>query len=168
MCLAGLAEPDRRRVLAGAAVQLGLLALLCVEHVVRADNALGLIEPDIVRRVAIGAMAVIHRPAECRPFFRVAVAADGQVVAGDNEGVLLAVLRFAEEDGAGALEGAAAVPLAVAADSLITVIAAGNRLDDALDQLLLWFGVRRADFLAENRRVVHAQARRQAFFGAVV
>src|SRR4029079_18124418 len=67
------------------------------------------------------------------------------------------VFRLAEDQRAAILEGAGAVPLAVAANFAVAFLPAGDRLDDPLDQVLLRLAVV-ADGLLHDRRVVHAQA----------
>ena len=81
-------EADRRFHFAGAADDHGLTALAFVQGVEHAQNAAGLVEEAVAVAVAIGAVAIIHGAAESRVRFGVAVAADRQVMAGEDPGEL--------------------------------------------------------------------------------
>ena len=72
---------------------------------------LRLVVEDVVGRVAVRAVAVVERAAERRLLLRVAVAADGQVVAGEHERELLPLGRLAVDQRADVLEVAAGVEL---------------------------------------------------------
>src|SRR5688572_26516671 len=118
------AELHRRGLLAGHLVlDDGLLALFLVERAIDAEHALGLIEEDVSWAVADGAVSVVHRPAEGRRGLAVAVAADREMVTGEDEAELFAVLRFAEHHGADAAERAGAVEPTGAANLVIAFFA---------------------------------------------
>src|SRR5262245_56188790 len=84
-------------------------ALLFRQGLVDAQYALCLIIEDVPIAVAIGAVAIVHRPAESRAFFRVPIAADCQVMAGEDPGKLLTTGRLTEDQGAAVLKCPAAV-----------------------------------------------------------
>ena len=66
----------------------GLLALVFVQGVEDAQHAAGLEVEELRLAVAVGAVAVIHGAAEGRVGLGIAVAADGDVMAGEDPGVL--------------------------------------------------------------------------------
>ena len=87
-------------------------------------------------------MAVVQRAAEGGLLFRVAVAADSEVVAAEDERELLPLGRFAVDQRADVLEVAAVVELAVAAEALVALLAVADRVEDLaedLDLLLVVF-----------------------------
>src|SRR5207302_1722771 len=98
-------------------------------------GGLGLEVEDVGGGVAARTVTVIERAAEGGGLFRVAVAADGEVVRGEHERELLAGDRLAVDQGAGALEVAGVVEAAVAAEPLVAVLAIGDRTEDAIEQL---------------------------------
>src|SRR5438105_4170944 len=80
--LARGAEFDGGQSLARRALDDRLLPLRRGERLEDGERALGLVIEKVLRAVAVGTVAVIERPAEGDAFFGVAVATDGQVMAG--------------------------------------------------------------------------------------
>src|SRR5262249_26371758 len=96
----------------------------------------GLVVEQVAATPAVGAVPVVHRPAEGGAFLAVAVAADRQVVAGEDEGIFVLARRIAEDVRAAVLELAGGIPLLgarVAADAAIAVVARRHGLDDAFE-----------------------------------
>src|SRR6185312_4965656 len=102
MGLASLAELDRWFLFARRTIDHGLLALVFIEGVEHAADRLGLIVEAIALAVTVRAVTVVHRAAEGRVRHRIAVAADGDVVALEHPGELAVAARVAEDVGAAA------------------------------------------------------------------
>src|SRR6185437_2089175 len=94
----------------------------------------------ILRGVAVGAVAIVNRPTEGRPFLTVAVAANGQVMAGELEREL-ARGGIAEDVGSHAIETLGGVPGAAAGDLVPGLVIGGDGPNDLLDEILLLLGV---------------------------
>src|SRR5207244_11992594 len=97
-------------------------ALRLGQGVEDAQHGAGLIEEDVSLAVAVRAVAVVHRTAERRIRLGVAVAADRQVVAGEQPGVLLIRSGRAEDVRGAAPERLAGVPSAAPAYLAVAVV----------------------------------------------
>ena len=116
-------------------------------------------------------MAVIDRPAPGRARLGVAVAAERQVMAAEEPGIRRFSFGLAEDHRPAALERAAGVPLAVAAEAFAGFVVGQDRPQRPLDQLLLRLGVGVVESrfsAAERRRVVRLLPRRMSFGAMIV
>src|SRR5262249_39743993 len=85
--LPGRTEANRPRLLTRTAGDDGHLALLLRQGIEDTEDRPGLVVEDVAAAVARGTVAVEHRPAEGDAVLRFAVAADGQVMAGEHPGI---------------------------------------------------------------------------------